>query len=106
MRRKACSLVGLEHSVGEGVLLGHLEVGRHVRGFYIRELTVCGTVLVLAAALRNKVRSVHLAAVVHELERMMPVIDVITIVQPHRRKRNALALRVYTDASDVRAVRN
>src|SRR5258708_29162712 len=57
MRRKARTLVGLEHAVGESVLLSHLEVGLHLGRIHVSKRAV-----LRAGRARNRiqVRPIHL----------------------------------------------
>ena len=109
MRRHARPLVGLEHVVGEGVLLGHLEVGLHIGRVHVAKRQVGrGAVRrTLVAFHRNRVRPIHLALpgrriqVAHVIEGIVTVVGVVVDLETDFFQRDGIAVRVDSALRDV-----
>ena len=102
MRRKAGSLVGLEHAVAESVLLGQCEVGLNVGWIDVHELGVGMRIgrAVGGGSARDQTRPVHFASVVHGNKGGMGVAEIVILrigavcPQVDGTERNGLAQRV------------
>ena len=110
MRRHAGALVGLEHAVGEGVLLGQLEVGLHIRRVHIAKRQVGRRAIgcALAACHRNQVRTIHLTLpgriqLAHVEECIVPVAGVVVHGETYFLQCDRIAVRVGSLLGDVRA---
>ncbi len=103
MRRKTWSLVGLEHAVIETILLGQIEIGLHRtrRIVHITKLRIEAHQATARIVDRDILRAVHLAAIVHRNEIVMPVAEVVAGIQWNRRQRNGVAFDILAAGGDV-----
>src|SRR5208283_1745065 len=92
VRGEAWSLIGLEHSVPEGILFGECKIRLHVRWIHIHKLRICGRTVgaALGAADTNSISSVHRAGVrsrvqiAHLDKRRVGVAEIVIVRQVNR----------------------
>src|ERR1700724_3922750 len=107
MRRKAGTLVGLEHAVGERVLFGHLEVGLHLGLVHVSKRAVLRTG---RARNRIQVRPIHLALPAYRIqvalvnEGIVTVAGVVVRLETDFGKRDGIAFRVFAAFDNVRTL--
>src|SRR5579863_6749460 len=76
MRRKTGALVRLKHSVPKCVLLGHLEVGLHIRWIDVRKLWIRRWTIPHNAQDYYFIGAIHSATIEHLHERFVLVVEV------------------------------
>src|SRR6202035_3284266 len=119
MGRKTWSLVGLEHAIGESILLRHSEIRLNVSRIYIHELRIQGWTISgsLWARIWDQVRAVHRTypggpvQIAHMHEGAVGVAQIVVIRVAARAQVNLpqldrLAFGVHSTAGDIGAARD
>ena len=105
MRGKARSLIGLKHTIGERILLRHLEIRHHFRRVYIPELSIGGKRItsggMVSAHYRDLIGSIHLSAVIHVDEGSVRVIQVVSTGQGYGGQLDRLPMGIQSAIGDV-----
>jgi len=101
MCRKAGTFIRLEHTIAEGVVLGHLEIGLHLGGIHVKKLRV-GRARTKVACDHNLVSAIHLPAIILGDKIPMGVPQVVANTQRTRTQWNRLARGAKATISNVR----